>query len=313
MNHIGATRNSVHHKTQRNLLERFVSSPWAFILPGFVLYGVIGLYPLFSQFYFALTDMQIATINDANFVGLRNFSDLARDPQTREVIEFTVIFVAFSVPLQFVCGFGLALLLNQKLIGRLAYRLAALTPWVISSVIIGLMWRLLLHESNAGAINAMLNALNLPTVAWFSDPTTARVSVIFVNVWRSVAFTMVFMLGGLQTLPQDVLEAATVDGANAWQKLIRVKLPILKTMAGLNLIYISIATFQVMETILVLTQGGPGRATSTLGYRMYELAFTPYSPGFLGRSAALGVILFVIISVFALTYMRMFLLQKDVR
>ncbi len=85
----------------------------------------------------------------------------------------------------------------------------------------------------------------------------------------------------------------------------------LRTIAGLNLIYISIATFQVMETILVLTQGGPGRATSTLGYRMYELAFTAYSPGFLGRSAALGVLLFFIILVFALIYMRVFLLRKD--
>lgn len=295
----------------KNKLESFLASPWTFILPGLLLYAVIGLYPLFFQFYIALTDMEIATINRANFVGLANFKALARDPQTLEVLYFTLIFVAVSVPLQFVGGFGLALLLDQPLRGRLFYRLAALTPWVISSVIIGLMWRLLMHESSAGTLNALLGFLGISPVAWFSDPETARSSVIFVNVWRSVAYTMIFMLGGLQTLPKEVLEAATVDGANAWQKLIRVKLPMLRTIAGLNLIYISIATFQVMETILVLTQGGPGRATSTLGYRMYELAFTAYSPGFLGRSAALGVLLFFIILVFALIYMRVFLLRKD--
>ena len=296
---------------KKSRLESFLASPWTFILPGLLLYAVIGLYPLFSQFYIALTDMEIATINRAKFVGLRNFISLARDPQTLEVLGFTLLFVAVSVPLQFIGGFGLALLLNQPLKGRLLFRLAALTPWVISSVIIGLMWRLLMHESSAGTLNALLDLLGISPVAWFSDPETARASVIFVNVWRSVAYTMIFMLGGLQTLPKEVLEAATVDGANAWQKLIRVKLPMLRTIAGLNLIYISIATFQVMETILVLTQGGPGRATSTLGYRMYELAFTPYSPGFLGRSAALGVLLFFIILVFALIYMRVFLLRKD--
>ena len=292
-------------------LHRFSSSPWAFILPGLLLYAVIGLYPLFSQFYIAMTDMRIATINSATFVGLENFRELFRDPIVRQIIGFTLAFVSISVPLQFVIGTGLALLLDRPLVGRLFFRLSILTPWVISSIIVGLMWRLLLHESQVGTVNAFLGTLNINPVAWFSNPDNARVSVIMVNVWRSVAFTMIFMLGGLQTLPKEVLEAATMDGANAWQKLIRVKLPLLRTIAGLNLIYISIATFQVMETILVLTQGGPGRATATLGYRMYELAFGQFGPGDLGRSAALGVILFAFILVFAIVYLRLFLLQDE--
>ena len=292
-------------------LHRFSSGPWAFILPGLLLYAVIGLYPLFSQFYIAMTDMRIATINSANFVGLENFRQLFRDPVVRQIIGFTLLFVSVSVPLQFALGTALALLLDRPLVGRVLFRLAILTPWVISSIIIGLMWRLLLHESQVGTVNALLGAFNLDAVAWFSDPTAAKVSVIGVNVWRSVAFTMIFMLGGLQTLPQEVLEAATVDGANAWQKLFRIKLPLLRAIAGLNLIYISISTFQVMETILVLTQGGPGRATATLGYRMYELAFGQFGPGDLGRSAALGVTLFAFILVFAAIYLRLFLLQDE--
>ena len=292
-------------------LHRFSSGPWAFILPGLLLYAVIGLYPLFSQFYIAMTDMRIATINSANFVGLENFRQLFRDPVVRQIIGFTLLFVSVSVPLQFALGTALALLLDRPLVGRVLFRLAILTPWVISSIIIGLMWRLLLHESQVGTVNALLGAFNLDAVAWFSDPTAAKVSVIGVNVWRSVAFTMIFMLGGLQTLPQEVLEAATVDGANAWQKLFRIKLPLLRAIAGLNLIYISISTFQVMETILVLTQGGPGRATATLGYRMYELAFGQFGPGDLGRSAALGVILFAFILIFAAIYLRLFLLQDE--
>ena len=295
---------------RKGRFERFVGGPWPFILPGLLLYAAVGLYPIFSQFYIAMTDMRIATINQADFVGLENFVDLARDPVTRDVIEFTLLFVLISVPAQFVLGLGLALLLDQRLPGRLFYRLAILSPWVISSIIVGFMWRLLLHESAVGTVNALLASLGLPIVAWFSDPVMARVSVIMVNVWRSVAFTMVFMLGGLQTLPKDVLEAATVDGANALQKLVRIKLPLLRTIAGLNLIYITIGTFQVMETILVLTNGGPGRATATLGFRMYQLAFTAGSPGLLGRSAALGVLMFAVIMVFAVIYMRLFLFNE---
>ena len=287
-----------------------MGGPWPFILPGLLLYAVIGLYPIFSQFYIAMTDMRIATINQANFVGFKNFVDLARDPVTRSVVSFTFLFVLTSVPIQFVLGLGLALLFDQRLPGRLFFRLAVLSPWVISSIIVGLMWRLLLHESGVGTVNALLANFGLPSVRWFSDPVMARVSVIMVDVWRSVAFTMVFMLGGLQTLPKDVLEAATVDGANAWQKLLRIKLPLLRTLAGLNLIFITIGTFQVMETILVLTDGGPGRATATLGFRMYQLAFTAGSPGLLGRSAALGVLMFAVIMVFAAIYLRLFLLNE---
>lgn len=199
-------------RTQR--LERFMSGPWPFILPGITLYLAFSIYPIIYQFYVAMTNMTISTIYSANWVGLDNFVFLANDPVFRDVLLFTFAFVAVTVPTQFALGFGLALLLDQQLRGRAFFRISIIMPMAISSIIVGLMWRLMLHESQVGAINAILVGLGFDAVSWFSDPTMARISVFIVNMWQSVGYTMVFMLGGLQTIPAEVVEAATVDGAS---------------------------------------------------------------------------------------------------
>ncbi len=300
------------YPVQKSFLERFVGGPWPFILPGLLLYLLFSIYPIFYQFYVAMTDMNIATVYQAQWVGLENFAFIANDPIFREVLSFTFIFVFFTVPTQFVLGFGLALLLDQQLRGRLFFRLAIIIPMAISSVVVGLMWRLILHESQVGVINAWLGQFGLPSVTWFSDVNNARLSVFIVNVWQSVGFTMVFMLGGLQTIPPEVMEAATVDGANIWQKIVYVKLPMLRQIAGLSLIFIFLGAFQIFEKILVLTNGGPGRATSTIGFRMYQTAFGGESSvGLLGRGAAIGVVMFMIIMIFAVIYLWLVLLDRE--
>jgi multiple sugar transport system permease protein len=300
-----------HHRTRKSLLEQFVGGPWPFILPGLLLYCLFSIYPLIYQFYIAMTDMQIATIYQANFIGLGNFQFIANDPIFREVFVFTLAFVIFTVPTQFILGFGLALLLDQQLPGRLFFRLAIIVPMAISSIVVGLMWRLILFEGQAGVVNAWLGQLGINQIRWFSGVTEARISVFIVNIWQSVGFTMVFMLGGLQTISPEILEAATVDGANTWQKIVRIKLPMLRQIAGLALIFIFLGAFQIFEKILVLTNGGPGRATSTIGFRMYQTAFTEGSIGLLGRGAAIGVVMFLFIMVFAVIYLWVVMLDKE--
>ena len=190
------------------------------------------------------------------FVGLENFAFIASDPGYQTALWFTVLFTAFSVSVSFILGFALALLLNEPIKGRVIYRTAILTSWVISAIIVGYIWRLLLNESSAGVFNAWLSYFGLSGVNWLSSPNMAVVSVIIADIWRSTAFTMIFMLGGLQTLPSEVLEAARADGARAWQRLIYVIVPLLKPLIAIALIFSTIATFNVYELILALTSGG---------------------------------------------------------
>jgi ABC-type sugar transport system permease subunit len=291
-------------------LRRFLRGPWPFLLPGLLIYAFFSVYPIVYQFYVALTDMTLATIFRPNFIGFDNFITVARDPIFRQAFGFTLIFTLVTVPAQFILGFLLALLLDQKLRGRTFFRISIVMPIAISTIVVSLMWRLLLHESNVGLVNAVLDEIGLQPVRWFSDPNNARLSIFLVNLWQAVGGTMIFMLAGLQTIPEEVIEAAKTDGANAWQQITRVKLPLLKQPAGLALIFIFLGTFQIFEKVLALTNGGPGGATATLGFRMYQTAFSIGSEGYLGRGSAMGVVMFVFVAAFALVYLRLIILDS---
>jgi len=311
-----ATKLTAHGGRPR--LERFSSGPWPWLLPAILMLLLFRLYPLLYQFYISLTDLRVVDLANPNFIGLDNYIFLFNDRIFLNTIGFTLLYTVVGVIGQFVIGFGLALLLNQSLRGRLFFRLAVLSAWVISSLIVGYMWRLMLSESSAGVFNALLGLLDLPGVAWLSDLRIAKVSVIFVNIWRSVAYSMVFMLGGLQTVPQEILEAAEVDGASPWQRLRYIIVPYLQALIGLNLIFVTIATFNVYEQILALTGGGPGSATETVGLNMYITAFGSSigtsGLGLLGRGAAIGVVMFAITFTFAMVYLRMWIFnEKDGR
>jgi ABC-type sugar transport system permease subunit len=293
-----------------NRFQRFMRGPWPFLLPGLLIYALFSIYPIFYQFYVALTDMTLATIFRPNFIGFNNFVTVARDPIFRQAFGFTLVFTIVTVPTQFILGFLLALLLDQKLRGRMFFRISIVIPIAISTIVVSLMWRLLLHESNVGLINAFLTEIGLRPVRWFSDPNNARLSIYIVNLWQAVGSTMIFMLAGLQTIPVEVMEAAKTDGANTWQQITRIKLPMLKQPAGLALIFIFLGTFQIFEKVLALTNGGPGGATATLGFRMYQTAFSTGSEGYLGRGSAMGVVMFFFVAAFALLYLRLVMLDS---
>jgi multiple sugar transport system permease protein len=297
-------------------LERFLGGPWPFILPGVILYLALSIYPILYQFYIAMTDMQVTSLSGAQWIGLDNFAFLLSDSRFREALQFTVLFVLVTVPVQYAIAFALALLVDQKLRGRIVFRLTYILPLAISSLIIGLMWRLLMHESAAGFINAFLERLGSGTVPFFSNPNWARFSILFVNVWSSVGSTMIFLLGGLQTIDVEQIEAAKVDGANAWQRFFLIKLPLMRQISGLALIFMFVGTFGIFEKILALTFGGPANATFTIGFYMFVTAFgargaAGATAGLLGRAAAMGVIMFFVIMVFVLLYLWAIMFERE--
>lgn len=296
------------------LLERFLNGPWPWLLPALFMLALFRLYPIISQFYIAMTDTRITSLREFNFVGLQNYEFILNDRFFLESLGFTFVFTIVGVVGQWIIGFGLAILMDQPLQGRTFFRLGIMSSWVISSLIVGYTWRLMLSESSAGVLNSWLDRFGIDSVNWLSDADNARISVIAVNIWRSTAYTMVFMLAGLQTIPKDLLEAATVDGANIWQRLIRIKIPFMRQLIALNVIFITIATFNVYEQVLVLTKGGPGRATETVGLKMYETAFGDLSSGSLGligRGAAMGNVMFLITLTFAIVYLWLTLFRKE--
>lgn len=294
------------------LLEKLLSGPWVFIVPGVIFYAAFALYPVFYQFYVAGTNMSTASLSQFDWVGLANFEIIANDPIFLQSFLFTIGFVLATVPFQFIVGFGLALFLDQNLPGRLFFRLSIILPMAISSIIIGLMWRLLLHESDVGFVNALLGVFGIDPFPWFSEANNARLSLFLVNQWQAVGTTMIFMLGGLQTLNQDVLEASTVDGANWFQRIIFVKLPMLRTIAALAIVLIFAGNFQIFEKVLSLTNGGPARATSTIGFEMYTTAFPAVgSVGQLGQGAAMGIVMFAFILVITSVYVWLVLFDQE--
>jgi len=294
------------------LIERVMSGPWLFVVPGVLLYFAFALYPVIYQFYVAMTDMTTASFTNVNFIGLENFETAVQDPLFWDAFIFTLAFVLVTVPVQFILGLGLALFLDQKLPGRLFFRISIIIPMAISSIIVGLMWRLLLHESDVGFINALLGQFGIDPFPWFSEAMNARLSLFIVNIWQAIGATMIFMLGGLQTLDREVLEAAEVDGANLWQRVIYVKLPMLRTISGLAIVLIFAGTFQLFEKVLALTDGAPGRATETIGYQMYTTAFPENSAGDLGLGAALGLVMFAFILVITIIYVWLMIFEEEV-
>lgn len=296
----------------QSFLERLLSGPWIFIVPGVLFYAAFALYPVFYQFYIAGTNMSTASLTQFDWIGAANFEIIANDPIFRQSFLFTIAFVLITVPFQFIIGFGLALFLDQNLPGRLFFRLSIILPMAISSIIIGLMWRLLLHESNVGFVNALLGVFGIDPFPWFSEAMNARFSLFIVNQWQAIGTTMIFMLGGLQTLDQEVLEASKVDGANWLQRTLFVKLPMLRTIAGLAVVLIFAGNFQIFEKVLALTNGGPARATSTIGFEMYTTAFPELgNVGQLGQGAAMGIVMFAFILAITFVYVWLVIFDRE--
>lgn len=302
-------------RVRKTFTQRFWRGPLPWLLPALAVLALFRVYPVIAQFFISVTDMRVTDLSKYNYVGLRNYEFVLTDPLFGNALGWTLTFVLVAVPAQFILGFGLALLLNQPLKGRLIFRLSILSAWVISGLITGYMWRLFLAENTAGVINAWLGVFGISPQRFLSLSANARFSVILVEVWRTVAFSMVFMLGGLQTLPTEMMEASRVDGANFRQRLFQIIVPFLRPIIALNVIFISIGTFNVYELIVALTDGGPARATETIGYRMFATAFggTRFggSVGDLGRGAAIGNIMFFIVLLFTILYLWVWVYRNE--
>jgi len=286
-------RRKISRTVKRKILLGLIFiSPW---LIGFVLFTI---YPLISSMYYSLTNYDL--LRPPLFVGLENYREIfTQDSVFRVVTANTLYYVGIGGPISVLMAYLLAFLLNQKIKGRAAFRALFFFPAIVPSVVIALIWSFLLN-TQYGAINGVLQSLEMPVIRFLSNPGLAKPSLIMINAWSS-GTAMVIFLAALQNVPREYYEAAIVDGANAWHKFWFITIPMTSPVILYNLIIAFIWGFQDFTLPMLLTGGGPNQ--STLFYTMYL-----YNNAFLflrmGKASALAWILFLVIVLFTFILFR---------
>lgn len=274
---------------------------WAylFITPVLLYFVVWIALPVIASFVLSFTDYNTAK---ANWVGLDNYIDAVRRREVRDALWNTLQFGAELIPLNITIALGLALLVDRKLRGIEVFRAAYYLPVLTSLVVAGIVWTSL-FEFRTGAINEIVRALGLRPQQWLKNPFLALHAVVMVRVWKGVGYNMTVFLAGLQTIPVALYEAASLDGANRWERFRYVTWPMLRPTTFYIFVLACISAFQVFGEIYVMTKGGPAGATKTLIYLIYEQAFQYTNMGY---ANALAFILFAVvgtISVFNLVWL----------
>jgi multiple sugar transport system permease protein len=276
---------------------------WSFALPFVLLFTVFMAGPIVVSFITSFTDMRVTDIRsplDINFVGFDNYAEVLEDGRFRKAARNTAIYVLVTTPATIGLGLLVALALNQKIVRfRNTFRVGFFLPYVTSIVAIAVVWRILLGTST-GLINGILEQIGIDGPGWLSDPSWALWSIMLMTTWKGIGLQMIIFLAGLQAIPNELYEAAAVDGAGKWQKFRYVTLPVLKPTLLFSTVVASIGLMQVFDEPYVMTQGGPLDSTVTIAlYAVDQFGFGNY-----GETAAVSYLLFVAIGTLTLIQFR---------
>jgi multiple sugar transport system permease protein len=280
------------------LLGRFAP-----LAPALLLLLVFFAGPLLWSVYTAFTNMALTGSSTVDFVGLDNFTRLVQDPSFLHSLELTVVFVVGSAVIgQNTLGLLIALLLRGR--GRVVRSVVTglvIAAWAVPEVVAGVCWYAFLYRT--GTLNALLGHLGIAQNWLYTSPMLA---VILANVWRGTAFSMLVYSAALSEVPPDLMEAASMDGASAWQRLRRITLPLIRRAIVSNLMLITLQTLAAFGLIFVMTGGGPGTASQTTPLYMYQQSFKFYQ---LGYGTAMALVLLVVGALFSLIYLRLIRLE----
>lgn len=261
-----------------------------FIAPNFLLFGLFVYWPLVYGAYLSLHDWNMVSPIWI-WVGLENYQDLFADALFWKVLRNTVTFTAGSVVATTILALGLALALNQKLTGRMVYRAAIFTPTITTAAAVAIVWQFI-FDYEFGLARWMLSLLAIPSPRWLGDPAWALTAVTIVATWQRIGYVTVIFLAGLQGIPRELYEAATVDGAGLWQRFVHVTLPLLSPITFFIVVTSIINAFQAFDLIAVMTGGGPIDSTNVLSYYLYQNAFRFFKAGL---AASIALVFFSII------------------
>ena len=288
--------------------KTFSITPYLFILPA-VAIMVAGLaYPVLQAVFLSFYNWQIGLpLSDAPYVGLDHYRRLVADPDVRESLWVTLRFGFWTITIEMVLGIALALLLEKPIRGASVFRTIFILPLMVSPVVVGLIWRYL-FDARIGWINYYLGYLGIEPQVWLGDADLAFFAIVFTDIWQWTPFIFIIVIAGLQALPSEVLEASRIDGANWWQQIFLVKLPMIRSILLIALLMRLIDVFRALEVMFIMTGGGPGRATELLSLHIYNRAFSTQQ---LGYASAIAVLLIVIVTLMSVAILKLGNPMKD--
>ena len=283
------------------LLERERIFACSLISPCFLFVAVFAFYPIIYSFYLSLHRIIIGLPGlGEKFIWFQNYYELFHDPVARHALGNTLIFVFSSTFCELVFGLIIALVINRRFQGRGLVRAAVLIPWAIPTVIASQMWRFIFNDKY-GLVNFVLFGNNVGEYqAWLADPFFAFLAVVVADVWKTSSFAALLILAGMQTIPEELYEAAQIDGANAWRRFTGITLPLIRPALLIALLFRTMDAFRVFDLVYVMTQGGPADSTNVLQYYGYKKMF---AEGLMGYGSTLSMLAFLITLIIAMFYL----------
>jgi len=276
-------------------------APYLYVVPALLFLLALELYPIAYNIRNSLVDLNVGTFlgGDAPWVGLDNYSKVINDEAFRHAVGVSVIFTVACIVLQFSIGLALALFFARPFPGSGTLRALLVIGWLLPGVVTGNLFRFLL-DGDSGVLPWLTGEVGLGTHAWLTDPDSALWAAVATNVWVGIPFNMILLLPGLQAIPDELYEAAAIDGAGPWARFRHITLPLLKPVALSVVLLGVIYTFKVFDVIFVLTGGGPVDATTVLPIEIYNISLKFFR---FGEGAAASTLLLLAMLVVAAVYL----------
>ncbi len=282
---------------------------WLLVLPSLIVVFAVAIYPLFETFRLSFTNTRLASTRAVENVGWENYTSLFEDDQWWTAMRNTIVFTVSSVTIEAILGMVVALTIHSAFRGRGLVRTSMLVPWAIPTVVSSLLWSWMLHD-RYGVINSIFIRLGLMesdrNFSWITNRATTMASVVAIDVWKTTPFMALLLLAGLQIIPEDVYEAAYVDGASKWQQFWQMTLPLVKPALLVALVFRTMDSFRVFDLIYVLKQG----ATDTMTVAIYTQQLL-IQTNRIGAGSAAAVVVFLCIGIMVFGYSRLITVEES--
>lgn len=284
------------------------STPYLFLTPALFIFGFALFYPIvygvgLSFFRWSMGELYTKA---PLFVGLKNYIEIIQDPNFLTSLAVTTRFILVTMVAELFVGMILALLAEKGTKGLHLFRTIFILPIMVAPVVVGVVWRYL-YNPTYGLINYFLGKLGIEPIMWLSQPDTALASIIITDIWQWTPFVFLILLAGLQTVPDDIIEASVVDGANYFQTLFLIKIPIMKPIIGITVVMRLIDAMRGLVVMYIMTFGGPGLSTEVLSLHIYKTAFLSQR---LGKASTISVFLIIYMLIVALGLLKVFRTER---